>query len=84
MTWRARVRLSYGPLQTTWTCRAPVDSASDVTGNAASNTSGANAAETKANYERSSRKTQMPFAASPRPATTCRRTPSGGISCKSG
>lgn len=80
MTRRARVQLSCGPLQTTWTYRAPVDAASAE----ASAACGANTAVTNVNYERSSRKTQMPFAASPRPATTCNRTPSGGISCKSG
>ena len=36
MTWRARERLSCGPLQTTWTYSAPVDSASDAIGNAVS------------------------------------------------
>ena len=52
MTWRAKARLSCGPWQTTWTYSAPVDSASDATGNAVSDTSGANPAATRVDYER--------------------------------
>ena len=48
MTRRARVQLSCGPLQTTWTYRAPVDAASDE----ASAACGANIAVTNVNYER--------------------------------